>query len=131
MALDAFRSRLGVGQGRITPTGAAPASGMYMFVLGEDTPGYLANLEPGDHAEIVQDVDLTAIDLVRVHLQMRVPDDIPAGLAWEASIRIGGVKRACTSCGPGRTRRITDLAAHVSKLAGIHSVAIRLELVSA
>jgi hypothetical protein len=130
MELDAFRSRLGIDQGRIAPAGAAPASGMYVFVLGNDAPGYFCNLDPGDHAEIVQDVDLTTIDLVRVHLQMRIPEDLPAGVAWEASIRIDGVKQARASCRPGRTRRITDLAANVSKLTGVHPVAIRLELVS-
>lgn len=130
MELDAFRSHLGMDQGRIAPAGAASASGMYVFVLGHDAPGYVCHLDTGDHAEIVQDVDLTTIDLVRVHLQMRVPDDLPAGIAWEASIRIDGVRRARASCRPGRTRRITDLAANVSKLTGVHPVAIRLELVS-
>jgi hypothetical protein len=44
MTLTAFTSRLGRGQGRIRPANAAPASGDYLFVLGEDEPGRLFEL---------------------------------------------------------------------------------------
>ena len=129
MELDAFTSRLGVGQGRIAPLNAAPASGEYVFVLGEDEPGRVFELAPGDRAEVVQDTDLTGVDLVRAHLRLRVPASLPAGLGWEASIVVDGVKAARATCRPGRKREITDLAANVSKLAGVHQVGVRLELV--
>jgi hypothetical protein len=44
---------------------------------------------------------------------------------------VDGVKLASTTCGAGRARELTDLAANVSKLAGDHEVAIRLTLVGA
>ena len=129
MELDAFRSRFGVGQGRIVPTGGAPASGDYAFALGEDEPGRTFELAPGDHAEVVQDTDLTGVDLVRAHLRLRVPASLPAGLAWEVSVIVDGAKRARATCAAGRERVLTDLAANVSKLGGVHQVGVRLELV--
>ncbi len=131
MELDAFRSRLGAGQGRLAPLGAPPMSGDHVFVLGEDEPGRVPELAPGDHAEVVQDTDLTGVDLVRAHLRLRVPVGLPAGLAWEVSIIVDGAKRARATCAPGRERVLTDLAANVSKLAGVHQVGVRLELVEA
>ncbi len=131
MELDAFRSRLGVGQGRIRPAGAAPASGDYVFVLGEDEAGRLFELVAGDRGEVLQDTDLTDVDLVRAHLRLRVPASVPEGLAWDVSIVVDGAKLARATCLPGRQRVLTDLAANVSKLAGVHAVGVRLELVEA
>jgi len=129
MELDAFTSRLGLGQGRIAPTSLPAGSGEYAFVLGEDDLGRLFDLAPGDHAEVVQDTDLTDVDLVRAHLGLRVPATLPAGFAWEASIVVDGVKLATATAKPGRTRTLTDLAANVSKLSGVHQIGVRLELV--
>ena len=131
MELDAFRSRLGVGQGRIQPAGATPPSGDHVFVLGEDESGRIFELAPGDRAEVLQDADLTDVDLVRAHLRLRVQASLPEGLAWEVSIVIDGSKRARATCLPGRQREITDLAGNVSKLAGVRQVGVRLELVEA
>jgi hypothetical protein len=47
------------------------------------------------------------------------------------SLRIDGGERASTLLEPGRTRDRVDLAANVSKLAGAHELAFRLELVVA
>jgi len=129
MELDAFTSRLGLGQGRIRPASLTPGSGEYAFVLGEDEPGRLFELAVGDHAEVLQDTDLTDVDLVRAHLGLRVPASVPAGFAWEASIVVDGTKRATATAKPGRSRTLTDLAANVSKLSGVHQVGVRLELV--
>ena len=129
-SLDAFRSRLGVGQGRISPQGVEPTAGTYLFVLGDDEPGRWFDLAPGDRAEVVQEIDLTAVDLVRAYLHLRVPASLPPGYAWEVSLIVDGEKRARASCGPGRSRTITDLAANVSKQIGIHTIGIRLQLVS-
>ena len=129
MELDAFRSRLGLGQGRARPASAPPASGEYAFVLGDDEPGRYFDLAPGDHAEVVQDLDLTGVDLIRAHLTLRVPASLPVGLAWEASILVDGAKLAQATTRAGRTRAIPDLAANVSKLSGVHPVGVRLELV--
>ncbi|MCA9561041.1 MAG: hypothetical protein KC583_20980 [Myxococcales bacterium] len=131
MELDAFRARLGVGQGRIQPVGAHPASGDYVFVLGEDEAGRLFELAAGDRAEMVPDTELTDVDLVRAHLRLRMPASLPAGLAWEVSMIVDGAKAARATCAPGRERELTDLAANVSKLAGVHQVGVRLELVEA
>jgi hypothetical protein len=58
-----------------------------------------------------------------------VPASVPAGLGWEAAIIVGGVKAARATCPAGRERVLTDLAANVSKLTGVHQVGVRLELV--
>lgn len=129
MELGAFTSRLGVGQGRIEPQGIVAPSGDHVFVLGEDEPGHLFELDAGDQAEVVQDTDLTSVDLVRAWLRLRVPASLTPGLAWEASITVDGAKAARASCPAGRERVLTDLAANVSKLSGTHQVGVRLELV--
>jgi hypothetical protein len=54
---------------------------------------------------------------------------MPAGLAWEASVVVDGMKYASLRSRPGRERTVTDLAANVSKLAGVHVIGVRLELV--
>lgn len=129
MELDAFTSRLGLGQGRIAPANAPPGSGDHVFVLGEDEPGRFFELAPGDHAEVVQDTDLTDVALVRAHLRLRVPASLRSTHGWEASIVVDGVKAARATCRAGRERLLTDLAANVSKLTGLHEVGVRLELV--
>ncbi|MEZ4442333.1 MAG: hypothetical protein R3B72_24785 [Polyangiaceae bacterium] len=131
MELDAFTSRLGLGQGRIQPINAPVPSGNHVFVLGEDEPGRFFELESGDHAEVTQETDLTDVDLVRAALRLRVPKTLPAGLAWEVSILVDAAKAATATCKPGCTRVLTDLAANVSKLSGLHTVGVRLELVAA
>jgi len=129
MELDACTSRVGLGQGRIRPASLPAGSGEYAFVLGEDEPGRLFELAVGDHAEVVQDTDLTDVALVRAHLGLRVPASVPAGFAWEASIVVDNAKLATATAKPGRSRTLTDLAANVSKLSGVHQVGVRLELV--
>jgi hypothetical protein len=69
--------------------------------------------------------------LVRALLRLSVPASTPAGLSWEASITVDGAKLATMRAKPGRERLVTDLAANVSKLSGVHTVGVRLELVSA
>ena len=129
MALTAFTSRLGRGQGRLATPKAT--GGDYAFVLGDVEPGRLFELAPGDHAEVTQEADLTGVMLVRALLRLRVPASTPAGLAWEASIIVDGAKRAAMRAKPGRERLVTDLAANVSKLSGLHIIGVRLELVAA
>jgi hypothetical protein len=129
MELTAFTSRLGEGQGRLQPASASPAGGEWVFVLGDEDPGRLYELAPGDHAELSQDVDVTDADLFRVDLRLRLPDDLPETLAWEAQLRVDGATLASARCKPGRERHLTDLAANLSKLAGVHTLGVRLELV--
>ena len=128
MALTAFTSRLGRGQGRLQTSRAT--SGDYAFVLGEDEPGRLFELAPGDHTEVTHSTDLTGVKLVRALLRLRVPASTPMGLAWEASLVVDGTKLARMRARPARERLVTDLAANVSKLSGTHVVGVRLELVT-
>ncbi|HEU4410076.1 MAG TPA: hypothetical protein VFS43_32780 [Polyangiaceae bacterium] len=121
----AFTARLGAGQGR------APEGDGHAFVLGQAEPGWRGDVEAGDYAEVRQDVDLTGAALVRVWLRLRVPPDVPPGLAWQASLWVGGIRRASARAEPGRTRVLGDLAANVGALRGRHAVAVRLELVAA
>jgi hypothetical protein len=129
MALTAFTSRLGRGQGRLQTPKAT--GGDYAFVLGDVEPGRVFELAPGDHADVTQSADLTGVMLVRALLRLSVPVSTPAGLSWEASITVDGAKLATMRAKPGRERLVTDLAANVSKLSGVHTVGVRLELVSA
>ena len=87
------------------------------------------NLEPGDFAQVIQKIDLSSTALIRPELTLTVPESTPAGVGFEVSVVVDGVKFAMTTCSAGRTRRITDLAANVSKLSGIHTVGVRLEVV--
>lgn len=130
MELDAFRSRLGLGQGRIRPLNALVPSDGNVFVLGEDEPGRHFELEPGDHAEVSQQTDLTDVDLVRAALRLRLPKTLTSGLAWEVAMLVDGTKVATATCKTGRTRAVSDMAANVSKLEGLHTVAVRLELLA-
>ncbi|MDJ0766536.1 MAG: hypothetical protein QNJ97_26415 [Myxococcota bacterium] len=123
MALTAFDSRLGISQGCVQ------VGEEFVFVLGDDQQGYEYELSPGDHAEVVQETDLSSIDLIRTELKINVPSDLPVGLAWEVSIIVDGSKYAQAKHASGRMRMITDLAANVSKLSGVHQVGVRLELV--
>ncbi len=124
MELDAFRSQLGEGQGRV-----ANAEGEHVFVLGDETGARAAELSPGDFAEVSQDVDVTGADVVRVWLRLRVPDDVPDDMGWVVSITVDGRVVARGTARAGTTRDLTDLLGNVSKIAGTHRLAVRLELV--
>ncbi len=126
--LSVFTARLGIGQGRIRPVAPQPPGGAHVFVIGDDETGWRGELAPGDHGQVVQQVDVTGVDLVRAALHLRVPADLPTSLTWEASLAVDGVKRARATCPAGRERTLTDMAANVSKLSGVHEVGVRLEL---
>lgn len=127
--LTPFNARLELDQGRMIPTASTATAGRFAFVLGCDTEGMAAEIVPGDYTGIEQDIDLTDVDLVRADLVLRTPADVPAGQAWRAAILIDSVIYASARGWPGRTRNLADLAANVSKLAGVHEVAFRLDLV--
>jgi hypothetical protein len=129
MALTAFTSSVGRGQGRLPTPNAM--DGEYAFVLGDAEPGCFFELALGDHADVTQSTDLTGVMLVRALLRLSVPASTPAGLTWEASITVDGAKLARMRARSGRERLVTDLAANVSKLSGVHTVGVRLELVGA
>jgi len=131
MARTAFDARLGDSQGRLDAlaAGGAPApAGDYVFVLGDAESGRFHELAAGDHAEVRQAVDLTEADFVRAQLRLRVPASTPPGWRWVASICVNGAPVAQATCRAGRQRTLTDLAANVSKLTGVHDVAVRLAL---
>jgi hypothetical protein len=130
MARTAFDARLGTTQGRAmaTSVGTVAPSGDYLFVLGDAERRRLHDLAVGDHAEMQQAVDLTGVDLVRAQLRLRVPASTPADRRWVVSIRVDGAALAQATAKAGRERALTDLAANVSKLTGVHTVAVRLAL---
>ena len=129
MELTAFTSRLGKSQGRIRPSRVSATLGEHLIVLGDEVDGYRYRLTSGDHVELKQDVDLTGVDFVRIQARLTVPPELPSDLAWNVSILVGGIALAVASCRSGRSRELRDLAANVSKHAGVHQVALRLELV--
>lgn len=130
MALSAWNRELGTTQGRIQPSGFAPPQGTFVFVLGRDLPGLKQKLEIGDFVEVRQTADFGDAKLVRLRARMRPPAEVPAGVAWKASLRIDGAERASQLLVHGRTRDRVDLAANVSKLSGDHELAFRLDLVA-
>jgi len=85
-------------------------------------------LAPGDYSEVWQNIDLTDAHLVRAAMRSKLLNAAPTGLAWEFSILIDDVKYAKVQIREVRTRTRFDLAANVSKLAGGHKVAFRLQL---
>jgi len=129
MAFTPFDAALGTRQGRLAPVGFEPTSGDFAFVLGSDRAGDIHDFEIGDHAEVQQDVDVTSDNFIRASIRLRNPGAVPAGVNWEASITVGGVKKTSMLLAPGRTRDRVDMAANVSKLSGVQTVGLRLELV--
>ena len=104
MAFTPFDAALGTRQGRLEPAGFEPTSGDFAFVLGSDVPGHEHDFEIGDFAEVQQAVDLTSENFIRA-------------------------RKASMVAAAGRTRDRADMAANVSKLSGVHTVGLRLELV--
>ena len=128
MSLTAFNSRLGTGQGRLEDPSSS--TGEHVFVLGDLNEGHFAELAVGDHAEIRQNADFSAVDILRVNLQFSVPKSTPSSFAWKVAILIDGTRVATTTTRPGRSRMVTDFGASVSKLTGVHQVGVRLELIA-
>jgi len=129
MAFTPFDAALGTRQGRLAPGGFEPTSGDFAFVLGSDQVGDIHDFEVGDHAEVQQDVDVTSENFIRASVRLRNAVSVPAGVNWEASITVSGVKKTTMLLSPGRTRDRADMAANVSKLSGVQTVGLRLELV--
>ncbi len=123
MAIDFFNYKLGISQGRMKD------QDHYVFVLGDAERGNIGYLTQDDYAEIVQDTDLTDVDFIRTEVVADVPDEMPDSYHWEVSIAVDSVKFSSVLCEPGRQRRVTDLAANVSKMAGVHEVSVRLEFI--
>ena len=128
MSLNAFTRELGTTQGRLVPQGFVPPEGTYAFVLGRDVPGLNQRLAVGDFVEVSQTADFGGASFVRLQAGVRPPKAMPAGLFWTASLRVDGLELASADLGPGRTRDFSDIAANVSKLAGDHQLAFRLQL---
>lgn len=128
-----FESRLGLTQGRIAPSASVPADGDYVFVLGDDLAGVVADLAIGDDAEISQSLDLTTLDVVRFKsLTIREPSDaLASGLRWDVSVLVDSVAEKTVRGRSGRSHTFTDLAVDVHHLSGVHVVGVRLALVAA
>jgi hypothetical protein len=122
--LDAFTSQLGRTQGRVTSPGGAA-----VLVLGDLQARQVAQLTPGDFVQAEQDVDLTDERIIRTRGSLRVPDGLPNAAAWEVSLCVDGVKRATLRARGGETKSVDDLAINVVMERGVHTVAVRLELV--
>jgi len=118
---SALDNRLGETQGRVQLP-----SGEVRLVLGDLDPGRLEHLEPGDQVELFQEVDLSGVTLVRVQGELVVRS---CPFLWEVAVVVDGAIHARLLTGAHR-RRPVDLAAHVSKLGGKHTVGARLSLVA-
>lgn len=119
-----FESDIGATQGRLVVDDAG--DGIYAFVLGSaGVRSY--DIAAGDHVDLVQTMDVTGDDLIRVDtLAIETPDDVPDGYAWYVAMLVDGEEVAIVYGWPGRERTPTDLAANVAHLVGEHQVGIRL-----
>lgn len=128
---SAFDKEFGVNQGRIDPTGYIPPDGAFAWTLGHDQAEQFENLSAGDWFEVKQIGDFDTVNIVRVQMNTRGPQSMPAGLRWKASLRIDGVERASAFLDSSRRERQFKLAANVSQIApGDHELAFRIEVVS-
>ena len=89
----------------------------------------VAELTPGDFVQAEQDADLTNERVIRARGSLRVPDGLPSAMAWEVSLCLDGVKRATLRARGGETKSVDELAINVVMERGVHTVAVRLELV--
>ena len=130
MAFTPFNAVLGTRQGRLDPKGFMPTTGEYAYVLGSDLSGEMYDFNIGDYSEVTQDIDLSEVNFIRAQIRLRNALEIPQGVNWEASIAIDGEKKTTMKIKLRRTRDRSDMAANVSKLTGVHTVGLRLELIT-
>jgi len=98
MELNAFNARLGSSQGRLSAEGDD-----FVFVLGDDQSGYFHDISPGDHANVVQETDLTDVDFIRAEVAFRVPEGaLPPDCFWTVAIVLDGTIYCRATCLPGR-----------------------------
>ncbi len=120
-----FESALGDYQGRLERD-----DGTAVFVLGAAVSNLRGRVEVGDWVEVAQDIDCTGLHLVRLAGVVRVPHDAPLGANWVLSIRTPSERLTEWPLRPG-TRRLDDVVANVSRLVGVHRIAVRLSLEAA
>jgi hypothetical protein len=126
-----FARFLGQGQGRTQVTGFTPSDGLYVFVLGHDVQGHMANLNVGDRVDVSQSGDITDTKVVRFVARLRPPASVPSGVQWRFSLYVSGIMRASQVLTPGYTRDRVNLGANVSALSGTQTLMFRLALESA
>lgn len=111
---DPFDIEPGTGSGRIIPTGALPAEGDFVFVLGSDLPGWTGNFVDGDEVEVSQTGEHSPAEIVRFKISVRGPVSMPAGWAWSFVLRADGVDAWTLPIDPGRPLRVlSDLGLDV------------------
>lgn len=120
-----FESALREHQGRLVQN-----DGRAVLVLGAAVSTLRGRVAIGDWVEVAQDLDCTGIDLVRLAGVVRVSHDAPLGANWVLSIRTPFERLTEWPLRPG-TRRLDDVAANVSRLVGVHRIAVRLSLEAA
>lgn len=132
MGLTAWTRQLGVVQGRIEPTDWTPQDGgSWVMCLGRDLPGYVDQLNVGDSVTVSQGATWnTTGNIVRTPARMRPPSpaNLPLGAWWRCSLLIDGVEVVGKTLPPRRQRDFHDMGWCVAHLAGVHTLAFRLEL---
>ncbi len=108
---------------------AAP-EGEHVFCLGYELAGLFHRFAVGDFSQIEQAEDFGATNIVRVIALIRSTDTMPSNLAWRFSLLLDDVIYTSRVLEAGRDRALVDVAANVSKLAGNHTLAFRLDLIS-
>jgi hypothetical protein len=130
VALSPFERDIGDEQGRIAEA-SAPA-GSYVFELGH-AGLESGSFETGDYIEVQQ----TSIDfdgqaaLVRVTVNIELPETLPSGLGWEFTARLNGSARYTRALNAEpRTLSLTDIAIPTVAAGGSDTLSFRLEVVA-
>lgn len=120
-----FDYAMGVNQGRKAPGEGTPPHGDYIFCLGIDGESPSFEFGDEDYGEVYQDIDVSAVVLVRGILRLK-KKPVEQDVRWWFAFTVDGVEvTRRTYVEPKRTRTRNDLAANVSKLEGIHRIGFR------
>lgn len=126
MAATPFDRYPGHTSGQMVPS-TGPVGGAYSFVLGSDVPGQVFAFEVGDYTEASQAVDVTGLSRVTFAARLRGADTA-GGASWRFSWLVDGVAQGSREVRQGMDVLFTDGAFDVSQLAGVHTLALRLEV---
>ena len=110
---------------RVRPTGAVPAEGNYVFVLGHDSPNRFEYVNDGNKQRVEQNANVDA-DLISLSGFVRGPASMPVGGTWTFRGDIAG--RVITfEVEPERERDLGDLVFAVGDLGGAETFFFELE----
>lgn len=127
MSLNAFNREFGDNQGRCEPDNFS-SDGAYSLVLGHDEPLTFARLRVGDFISVFQTSDIGTTKVLKARVRCRGPEFMPGTTKWRFSLYVDGVEKTHRICTPESLTDYVSLAANLSGLTGVHSIAFALKL---